>query len=313
MVAFEMIADMSTKSYGQLSKSFRAGLKRYDISPEDWDVIRETGMAKFEGEDYFALTNMTDRTDISADVANKLNAKVQRMINTEIDYAVLMPDDRMRAVVTGGRAKGTAGGEIFRNVFMYKTFPMLVVANHLYRGLTQNGLKSRVSYLAQLTVGSIIFGGMALQLKDLAKGRELRDMSTIKFWGAAYAQGGGAGIYGDFLFEDQNRFGGGLWSTLASPMIGTIEDIGKLTIGNLQDQGENMGRDVSQFVARHTPVASSLWYTRALLEHALFDTLQKMIDPKAEKNFKRKMKSRKKNYDQGYWWKMGELTPEFMQ
>ena len=313
MVAFEMIADMSTKNYGQLSKSFKAGLKRYDIGPEDWDMIRDTGMAKFEGEDYFALTNMTDRTDISADVANRLNGKVQRMINTEIDYAVLMPDDRMRAIVTGGRAKGTVGGEIFRNIFMYKTFPMLVIANHLYRGFTQNGWKSRASYLAQLTVGSIIFGGMALQLKDLAKGRELRDMSTPEFWGAAYMQGGGAGIYGDFLFEDQNRFGGGLWSTLASPMIGTIEDIGKLTIGNIQDKGENMGRDVSEFVARHTPVASSLWYTRALLEHALFDTLQKMIDPKAEKNFKKKMKSRKKNYDQGYWWKMGELTPEFMQ
>jgi|21_taG_2_1085346.scaffolds.fasta_scaffold00850_9 hypothetical protein len=317
MVAFEMIADMSSKSYAQLPKSFKAGLKRYDISPEDWNVIRDTGMAKFEGEDYFALTNMTDRTDISADVANKLNAKVQRMINTETDYAVLMPDDRMRAIVTGGRAKGTAGGEIFRNVFMYKTFPMLVIANHLYRGFTQEGLKSRVSYLAQLTVGSIIFGAMALQLKDLSRGRELRDMSTKEFWGAAYMQGGGAGIYGDFLFEDQNRYGGGLWQTLASPMIGTIEDLLKLTVGQVQEMSQgkdtNVGRDISEFVSRHTPVASSLWYTRALLEHGLFETLQKMIDPKAQKSWKRKMKSRKKNYDQGYWWKMGELTPEFMQ
>jgi hypothetical protein len=317
MVAFEMIADMSSKSYAQLPKSFKAGLKRYDISPEDWDVIRDTGMAKFEGENYFALTNMTDRTDISADVANKLNAKVQRMINTETDYAVLMPDDRMRAIVTGGRAKGTAGGEIFRNVFMYKTFPMLVIANHLYRGFTQEGLKSRVSYLAQLTVGSIIFGAMALQLKDLSRGRELRDMSTKEFWGAAYMQGGGAGIYGDFLFEDQNRYGGGLWQTLASPMIGTIEDLLKLTVGQVQEMSQgkdtNVGRDISEFVSRHTPVASSLWYTRALLEHGLFETLQKMIDPKAQKSWKRKMKSRKKNYDQGYWWKMGELTPEFMQ
>jgi len=313
MVAFEMIADMSTKSYAQLPKNFKAGLKRYDINPEDWNIIRETGMAKYEGESYFALTNMRDRTDISADVANRLNAKVQRMINTEIDYAVLMPDDRMRAIVTGGREKGTAAGEIFRNIFMYKTFPMLVIANHLYRGFTQEGFKSRASYLAQLTIGSIIFGGMALQLKDLSRGRELRDMSTGDFWLAAYMQGGGAGIYGDFLFEDQNRFGGGLWSTLASPMVGTIQDIGKLTWGNVQDQGENIGRDVSEFVARHTPVASSLWYTRSLLEHTLFETLQKMIDPKAHQSWKRKMKSRKKHYDQGYWWKMGELTPEFMQ
>lgn len=317
MVAFEMIADMSTKTYGQLPKNFKAGLKRYDISPEDWDIIRETGMAKYEGESYFALTNMTDRTDISADVANRLNAKVQRMINTETDYAVLMPDDRMRAVVTGGREKGTAAGEIFRNIFMYKTFPMLVIANHLYRGFTQEGFKSRASYLAQLTIGSVIFGGMALQLKDLSRGRELRDMSTGEFWMAAYMQGGGAGIYGDFLFEDQNRYGGGLWQTLASPMIGTVEDLLKLTVGNVQEtlKGDdtNIGRDVSEFVSRHTPVASSLWYTRSLLEHTLFETLQKMIDPKAHQSWKRKMKARKKNYDQGYWWKMGELTPEFMQ
>ena len=113
MVALEMIADMSTKQWGKLPVKFKRSLERYDISPEDWDVIRDTGMGTFKGESYYALTNMMERTDISADVANKLNGKVQRMINTEIDYAVLMPDDRMRAIVTGGRAKGTAGGETF--------------------------------------------------------------------------------------------------------------------------------------------------------------------------------------------------------
>ena len=31
-------------------------------------------------------------------------------------------------------------------------------------------------------------------------------MTTPAFWGAAFLQGGGMGLYGDFLFADLNRY-----------------------------------------------------------------------------------------------------------
>ncbi|MDE8420560.1 hypothetical protein, partial [Klebsiella pneumoniae] len=39
------------------------------------------------------------------------------------------------------------------------------------------------------------------------------------FWGAAVLQGGGFGIFGDFLQSSQNRFGGGFLGSLAGPLF----------------------------------------------------------------------------------------------
>jgi hypothetical protein len=68
---------------------------------------------------------------------------------------------------------------------MYKTFPILMIANHLYRGMAQEGFKSRAAYLSHLGISTTIFGAIALQMKDIVKGRDPRDMSTKEFWGAA--------------------------------------------------------------------------------------------------------------------------------
>ena len=76
-------------------------------------------------------------------------------------------------------------------------------------------------------------GGVALQMKDVARGRDPRPINE-KFIFAAMAQGGGWGIFGDFLFSDMNRYGRGGMSTLAGPIYGVGEDAFRLTLGNIQ-------------------------------------------------------------------------------
>ena len=67
----------------------------------------------------------------------------------------------------------------------------------------------------------------------MSKGRDPRPMEGPEFWGAAFLQGGGLGIYGDFLFSDVNRFDRGLAETIAGPVVGFADDVRKLTIGNV--------------------------------------------------------------------------------
>jgi hypothetical protein len=38
-----------------------------------------------------------------------------------------------------------------------------------------------------------------------------------------------------------------------------------------------------------------------------------MADPQAERKFNRIVNKRQKDYNQGYWWKPGNATPEFLQ
>jgi hypothetical protein len=62
-------------------------------------------------------------------------------------------------------------------------------------------------------------------------------MNDPKFWAKSAAQGGGIGLFGDFLFADQNRYGGGIVSSLAEPVIGSqILEAVNLTLGNIQER-----------------------------------------------------------------------------
>src|SRR3546814_13393300 len=64
-----------------------------------------------------------------------------------------------------------------------------------------------------------------MSAKDILKGRTPRDPTDPATWAAAFVQGGGAGIYGDFLLGESNRFGGGLLQTLAGPTLGAVDDL----------------------------------------------------------------------------------------
>ena len=62
-------------------------------------------------------------------------------------------------------------------------------------------------------------GYLSMTLKELAKGRTPREPDDAASYGklvaAAMVQGGGLGIYGDFLFGEANRVGGGMIASLA--------------------------------------------------------------------------------------------------
>jgi hypothetical protein len=51
-------------------------------------------------------------------------------------------------------------------------------------------------------IGLTGMGVISVPVRNLPKGKEPQDMSEPGFWGRAFTQGGGAGIFGDFVFWD---------------------------------------------------------------------------------------------------------------
>tara|TARA_R110002012_G_scaffold66232_1_gene173178 strand:- start:255 stop:1769 length:1515 start_codon:yes stop_codon:yes gene_type:complete len=312
MATFSQMAIDSAKSFKNLPKKRQEALTRYKITPEDWDLIRSTNPINHKGAKYWSIENMMKRTDLDQKVKDRLTTKVHEMVLSEVDQAVLMPDFRSQAIATLGARRGGLG-EVTRTVAMYKSFPVLMITKQLYRGASQRALGSKIQYLAELSIGLLVFGAIALQAKEIAKGRNPRDMTEPKFWVAAHLQGGGLGIFGDFLHSDQNRYGNTLTKTIMGPGFGLADDIAKLTIGNLQQfiagEDTNISADMIQFLRRYTP-GSSVWFIRGVYERAILDQLMNMTDPKSYKKFRDQMKKREKEYGQGYWWKPGNMTPE---
>ena len=302
----------SSKAFNALPKKRQAAIARYKITPDEWEIIRATKPINHKGAKYWSIENLMKREDLSVTQKNKLVAKVHEMLLGELDHAVLMPDFRSQAIATLGARRGGLG-EVTRTVAMYKSFPVLMITKQLYRGAAQHGLGSKMAYISQLSIGLMVMGAIALQAKELARGKNPRDMTEPKFWAAAHLQGGGLGIFGDFLHSEQSRFGSSFTKTLVGPGFGLLDDITKLTLGNIQQllagKDTNISADMIQFMRRYTP-GTSVWYLRALYERTILDQLQKLLDPKAYKKFRNQMKRRERDYGQSYWWKPGAVVPE---
>lgn len=218
-------------------------------------------------------------------------------ITSMTEFAVPSSDIYGRAAVLGLAKPGTIGGELIRSALQFKAFPITMLTTQISRAVAENYQgrpKNAASYMASLMIGSTLLGALAIQLKDVLKGKDPRDMTDQKFWMAALAQGGGLGIFGDFLFSDQNRFGGGLASTLGGPTVGFANDVLGLTVGNIQEvaQGKetNAGREIVDMLRRYT-LGGSLWYLRLAYEREVLDQLQSLIDPNASASFRNKKRN----------------------
>lgn len=164
-----------------------------------------------------------------------------------------------------------------------------------------------------------MLGALGEQLSQISKGRDPLNMdgTTEKgraFWLKALTRGGGLGIFGDFLFSDVNRFGGGILNTLAGPVFGTqVPSATRLSIGNLQElvkEGKmrNPGRELTRFVQLMTP-GRSLWYGSLAMERLIFDEMQKMIDPNAAQAFRRIEQRARRERGQSYFSPPGRGLP----
>lgn len=310
------LAENFGKSLEHLPERLKMTLLDHSITHEDWTRLTLTPLTEHKGAKFFTVDQLMAREDLPLSARQALAAKIQGAINEEMLYAVPEPDALARVVTTAGAPRGTLVGEAARTIAQFKSFPVAVLSLHAQRMLHARQLRggaSAAAYAANVIIGTTVMGMLALQLKLIARGKDPRDMEDPKAWGAAFVQGGGAGIFGDFLFHDVNRFGGGITSTLLGPTAGLIDQGARLTWGNLQQaiagEDTNLAADVIGFSSRYLP-GGSLWYTRLVLEREVFDQLSLEADPSgARRRFKR---VEQQAADQGseYWWRPGRTAPD---
>ena len=290
-----------------LPDGMRGTFERYGVTPEQWDAVRKSGLDDWNGAASINLAKAARSGD--QDAASALH----RMIVSERDLAVISPNVRDRARLRMGTQPGTILGEIDRALTLYKTFPVTFMMKHAERMAAMRSIDGRIGYGLSLFVGMTALGASSMMAKDIAKGRDPRSMDSWEAWVAAAAQGGGLGILGDFLFEDQSRAGHSLATTAAGPVVGLGADITQLTIGQAQRavRGDDVtiGGDAVRFAQRYTPGAS-MWWGRLVLERTLWDQLSLMVDPKAAKRMRRMEKRAKRDYGQRFFWSPGEVAPD---
>ncbi len=310
------LGEMRSVKFDQLNERLQASLVHYGITPDDWDVLRATTPAVHRGEAFFSIENLARRDDVDAGTRQALLNKVLEMVDELTTFAVPEPGVRARAFTTGGRQRGTIPGEVLRFTMQFKSFPVSVVLTHFYRAFYEAAPRNRAAYAAQLIIGTTMMGALASQLKEISKGRDARPMTTKAFWGAAFMQGGGAGIFGDFLYTGlfgANRYNQNLLTTMAGPTAGLVNDLVKATAGNvgegLAGEETNAADELIRLAGRSVPFASSAWYTRLAFSRLITEQLQETANPRARASFRRQETRRRRDTGQRYWWRPGAALP----
>jgi hypothetical protein len=287
--------------------AMRKELEEFTARATERMAARDAVMAKIKRGVDPALDRVRDAA------IDRATARLLGHIDALAKTAVLAPDLLTRATLQQGTKAGTPGGESLRMLMLFKSFPLAIVHKHMRRIKNIPTTRGKVAYSAAILTGLTLFGALALQLKDMASGKDPRDMTTGKFWQAAFMQGGGVGIFGDVLYTGMGgnaRGGQANWTSMAGPVFGTGMDLADVTLGNAaraaQGKDVDMGADALRFARGNTPFIN-LWYTRAAIDHLVLHDLQEAANP----GYLRRMKQRaRKDWDQGYWWEPGETMPD---
>jgi len=309
------LAQNKGRAWGSMDASFRRTLELYDLDAGKWDLLRGMDTKMADGRDYMTtdgvasipdekiteyLTSQGRKVSDAAirETREGLDRSLRTYVNDRVSYAVLEPDARTRSILNQGTRPGTVMGDLNRFLTQFKSFPAAYMQKTLgrelygrgyaptplgegYRGskdliaALRNGNGEKLG-LAQLLLWTTAFGYLSMSSKDAIKGREPRPADDPKTWIASMVQGGGFGIFGDYLFGEASRFGNRPLESAAGPTLSTAASA--FDLWNKVRSGDDAAASSFNLALNNTPFLN-LFYTRIALNHLFLYSVQEAMNP----------------------------------
>jgi ribosomal protein S18 acetylase RimI-like enzyme len=306
------MATNAGKAFDKLPDNLRDMLGLYNIDAGKWEILRTSALKEADGkmymtpeglqtvpratlEAYIASRGRTVSDASVQNLADDLSGALRAMTIDRMHHAVIEPGARTRAFMQRGTQPGTVAGELLRFIGQFKSFPVALIQMTLGREVYGRGYDTLSDYmkrgkgdmlgLASFIALSTAMGYAAMSVKDLLRGKNPRPVDDPRTWAAAMVQGGGLGLYGDFLFGKYNRMGGSLTGSMAGPVANLAD-----TAADLWTRirtGDDFAAVGFNALLANTPFMS-LFYTRAALDYLILYQIQDSLNP----GFLRRMERR---------------------
>ena len=285
-------ASHADKVFGELPPAFRDQLDRFGVTAADWEAVRKNVTTLSDGNRYLHFDGL------SGDLGIKMRAYMAQFL----DDSLTEPGIREQAKLTLGTKRGDVLGEAVRCFTQFKAYPVTYLTRHFSPAISavRAGDSGAVMNMAHLLVASTLFGYLAMQAKQLSKGLTPRPLIDddghwrADTWIAALLQGGGLGIYGDFLFGEYSR-AGGVVETLAGPSVASFADIVKLVskVARVDEYQDNTPTDIASdavgVLKANTPFLN-VWFLRYAIDTTVMHLVQDQISPGYAGRYQDRMK-----------------------
>ena len=317
---------LTETKFSDLDLRERNFLTLYGIDDGKWDMLRSIKTLAVDDKRYLTAEGVNQISDsaIIKYVGRKLSEREIRNFKKDLELTwrnVLVdqgmhgspePDAATRAIMNQGLEKGTPMGETIRFVMQFKGFPISmwkkIIGRELYSYGADEGNLPMLKGLSSLIIMGTIFGYIAMSAKDMLRGRSPRDPKKKGTILQAFAQGGGGGIYGDFLISEiQNEYGNGIFETALGPTAGDIKKFFDMI--QAMNEPKKAGKKFYELAEGHTPFLN-LYYTKAAYDYLIGYQIKEFLDP----GYWERMKSNhSEKRGQTYYMKPGSIIPEFNQ
>lgn len=326
------------KTFADLADADVRALRNYGITEVDWNTWALARRERMPGGNNEVLTpesiaripdrDLENAQIIGAGAPPEEAAKARRdaivkllgAVNTESEFAIVTPGWRERSTFYGSLQRGTFPGEIWRSILQFKAFPWAMLQRGMDAVANQDTPTSKAAMTAYLVVATTVGGAMLMQVREMLSGKDPRDMTgrrgdkpadALKFWGAAFLQGGALGIYGDFLYSvNQTRYGSGPLEALGGPTMGPLLELGivqplSAAKASMEGKQTHLAAQTFQDLKGWVP-GGNVWYAKAALDHLIWQRVMDYLSPGYLSSIRQKTA---KEYGQDWWWSPGEVSP----
>ena len=314
------------KAFDQLPARQRAGMQRFGITAEEWDLLRQNtveieGMQVIVGE---SATKISDGA-LSAARKKELELKVQSYLRDMSEVGSPEATGRERRMITRGTSPDSKEGALLRLAGQFKSFPLAIprvmrriaLSNPEIMAKDITGAKSIKEILAAakdpeellrlyrqsgdlhmvaaLMTEATALAGVALILKDFAAGRT-PDPTTPDFFMDAIASGAAPlslSYTMDALRGEYNRYGRTIFKDLAGPTLGQVPDLMRIMAGTARLDPKTAPKAL-RFLENNTP-GINMPLVRPVLHKNFLDDMYSHYNPRYMKRMRMKRERERTN------------------
>lgn len=304
------LAEERHLAFADLPQERKDAFDRHGITADEWDVIRNAEIYREGGREWVDWHRVADHDQ-------RISDKMQDMLLDEASLAVVEADAETHSMLRFDRP-GTLAGEIGANSLQFKSFPLALMIGQARRIgdiAERHGPGAAAKYAASFVVGMTMFGAMTIQLRQIAKGQDMRPMDTPEFWIDALMQSGGLGIFSDVYGAVSEDRVNGLAKLAAGPVVQFVDEANKSiksivpkdAEGRRDWGGEYDYGDMVKLMRRYTP-GTNIFYTRAATDRLIWDELDERINKDHDADQARLIEHAQ---EQGtpYFYEPGEAVP----
>lgn len=317
------LATQMGRKFNDIDPEVLTRLKEVGITASDWDHFSRADLA-FEagnGAKFLNALYWREATDLPAKQADDIYLKFGAAAETVIEEGVPTQSLYMRAIIDpAGRdlAPGSLIYELMKSGGMFKSFVMAVTTNQFNVMRRMPTGKARGAHAMKVVFEATISAAVAMQIIEIAKGNDPMPMDNVDFWGKAVMKGGGLAILGDIIVAGETKWGGGVPSYLAGPMVQLGADTWRLSGSNLIEVGRavlageeidtGFAKELRRYTGRYL-IPKDLVYLGPTVDRLLLDQAQMFFDPDSITAIERASTLRQNRDRNASWWMPGSPMP----